>query len=183
MIRPINNRPIKARRRRGALRLQRARGLLRRRLHAPPHGMYTHNRTDRTHGRTQVAGGRMSSCPSCNLSTFISGFFELLPLLGIYFRPSMKPALKGPSLLRKQQQQQGQKTSSSSSSGLLWHASHFQFGVGHVKYVTLLREPVHRVVSEFFWGCSAKVNKKFTGEHEGKVLFDWPRKVIKRQTE
>ena len=125
----------------------------------------------------------MSSCPSCNLSTFISGFFELLPLLGIYFRPSMKPALKGPSLLRKQQQQQGQKTSSSSSSGLLWHASHFQFGVGHVKYVTLLREPVHRVVSEFFWGCSAKVNKKFTGEHEGKVLFDWPRKVIKRQTE
>jgi len=39
----------------------------------------------------------------------------------------------------------------------------------------LLRDPVKRVVSEFFWGCGAKVNHRFTGEHEGKVLFDWPR--------
>ena len=100
-----------------------------------------------------------------------------------------------------------------------------------LKYVTLLRDPVKRVVSEFFWGCGAKarrgpqdsprphpqkpliqpviltslkptlrpanqpprsdapvgwpprapptglgqVNHRFTGEHEGKVLFDWHR--------
>lgn len=38
-----------------------------------------------------------------------------------------------------------------------------------LKYVTLLRDPVQRVVSEFFWGCGAKVNHRFVGEHEGKV--------------
>ena len=46
-----------------------------------------------------------------------------------------------------------------------------------MKYITLLRDPVKRVVSEFFWGCGAKVNHRFTGEHEGKVLFDWPRQL------
>lgn len=45
----------------------------------------------------------------------------------------------------------------------------------YFRYATLLRDPVKRVVSEFFWGCGAKVNHRFTGEHEGKVLFDWPR--------
>jgi len=48
------------------------------------------------------------------------------------------------------------------------------------RYVTLLRDPVKRVVSEFFWGCGAKVNKRFTGEHAGKVLFDWPRPLWDR---
>ena len=32
-------------------------------------------------------------------------------------------------------------------------------------------------VSTFCLGCGAKVNKRFTGEHAGKVLFDWPRKL------
>jgi len=49
------------------------------------------------------------------------------------------------------------------------------WGFSRLRYATLLRDPIKRVVSEFFWGCGAKVNKRFTGEHEGKVLFDWPR--------
>jgi hypothetical protein len=55
--------------------------------------------------------------------------------------------------------------------------SHLLRPATQLKYVTLLREPVQRVVSEYFWGCGAKVNKRFTGEHEGKVLFDWPRSL------
>mmetsp|Transcript_33862 Transcript_33862/g.78200 ORF Transcript_33862/g.78200 Transcript_33862/m.78200 type:complete len:94 (-) Transcript_33862:15-296(-) len=49
---------------------------------------------------------------------------------------------------------------------------------GTTQYVTLLRQPIRRLMSEYFWGCGAKVNNRFGGtEHEGKVLFDWPRRL------
>ena len=96
-------------------------------------------------------------------------FSELEICFGVDYTRRIAPDLKGPPLemIRKR----------IPDYHLPFHPSHFAFGVSHLKYVTLLRDPVERVVSEFFWGCGAKVNKRFTGEHEGKVLFDWPRRV------
>lgn len=66
--------------------------------------------------------------------------------------------------------------------GELPHVARVLGSRGATRFVTNVRDPVDRVMSEYFWGCARRVRlsrkKRWPTADDGKVLFDWPRSLF-----